>query len=130
MELGASLELWRALEEVSSKLTELAGRACQELGLNPDVSVLVSLERFCEDWECGRDADYLVKPLVSRVIFKFPKPGKRRDIFNIVEAHQFIQKYISRHIWPRYVPHSRIRRKIKKMIRRSKGEIVIHFPSF
>ncbi|MCC6050998.1 MAG: hypothetical protein LM580_09845, partial [Thermofilum sp.] len=55
MELGASLALWRALELVSLKLTELVGRACWELGLDPCAGVLASLERFCEDEEYGRE---------------------------------------------------------------------------
>jgi len=55
VELGASLALWRALELVSLKLAELAGRACWELGLDPCAGVLASLERFCEDEEYGRE---------------------------------------------------------------------------
>jgi len=55
VELGASLALWEALKLVSSKLTELAGRACRELGLDLGVSALASLERVYEDREEGRE---------------------------------------------------------------------------
>jgi len=80
MELGASLELWRALEEVSSKLTELAGRACQELGLNPDVSVLVSLERFCEDRECGRGICGYYDPSRRLAVVSLPCLAEEGDL--------------------------------------------------
>jgi len=51
MDLGESLSLWRALEETSSKLTGFVKRACEVLGLDPNVDVLVSLEYILENPE-------------------------------------------------------------------------------
>jgi hypothetical protein len=72
VELGASLALWRALELVSLKLTELAGRACWELGLDPCASVLASLERFCEDPERGREVCGRYDPAGKLIVVSLP----------------------------------------------------------
>ncbi|MCC6065613.1 MAG: hypothetical protein LM576_06485, partial [Thermofilum sp.] len=72
MELGASLALWRALELVSLKLTELVGRACWELGLDPCAGVLASLERFCEDEEYGREVCGYYDPERRLILVSLP----------------------------------------------------------
>jgi hypothetical protein len=72
VELGASLALWRALELVSLKLTELAGRACWELGLDPCAGVLASLERFCEDEEYGREVCGRYDPVRRLILVSLP----------------------------------------------------------
>jgi hypothetical protein len=72
VEHGASLELWRTLEVVSFKLTELAGRACWELGLDPCASVLASLESFCEDQECGREVCGRYDPARKLIVVSLP----------------------------------------------------------
>jgi len=56
--LETSRALWEAVGEISEKLTEFARKACEKLGLNPEVSVLVSLRRFCEeDFERVREVE-------------------------------------------------------------------------
>jgi hypothetical protein len=72
VEHGAGLALWRALEVVSFKLTELAGRACWELGLDPCASVLASLESFCEDQECGREVCGRYDPARKLIVVSLP----------------------------------------------------------
>ncbi|MCC6004265.1 MAG: hypothetical protein LM590_07975 [Thermofilum sp.] len=72
MELGASLELWGALEVVSSRLTELARETCRELGLDLGVSALASLERIYEDSEYGREICGYYDPVRRLVVVSLP----------------------------------------------------------
>ena len=47
--LESSLALWEAVEKASSIVTEFTRSACSELGLDPQVEVLLSFNHFCEE---------------------------------------------------------------------------------
>jgi hypothetical protein len=80
VELGASLELWGALEVVSSRLTELARETCRELGLDLGVSALASLERIYEDREYGREICGYYDPVRRLVVVSLPCLAEGEDL--------------------------------------------------
>ncbi len=74
------------------------------------------------------DADYLLKPLVSKITFIFPRSNGQKYIETIVDAHNFIRTFVPRHIPPPYYPRSALRRSFLNKIRKFRGKVVIRFP--
>jgi hypothetical protein len=72
MDLWESLSVWRALEESSSKLTGFVKRACEVLGLDPNVDVLVSLKYIYEDPEDGINICGYYDPIKKLTVVSLP----------------------------------------------------------
>jgi hypothetical protein len=72
MDLWESLSLWRALEETSSKLTGFVKRACEVLGLDRNVDVLVSLKYIYEDPEDGINICGYYDPTKRLIVVSLP----------------------------------------------------------
>ena len=74
------------------------------------------------------NADYSLKPHISKLIFKFPKQGGENILKEIVAVHKFIMKFVPRHIPPRYYPKSVLEKSFQNKINKAKGVVIIRFP--
>ena len=76
------------------------------------------------------DADYALRPRISKLTFKFPKQGEERVLQDLSQVHRFVMKFVPRHIPPRYYPKSTLKKSLHNKIKKAKGVVVIRFPIY
>jgi hypothetical protein len=74
------------------------------------------------------NADYSVRPRVSKLTFRFSEQGEENILKDVTSVHKFIMKFVPRHITPRYYPKSALKKSFQNRIKKTKSTVVILFP--
>ena len=76
-----------------------------------------------------KHADYILRPRISKLIFRFPKQDGEKALKDIVSVHRFVMRFIPRHIPPRYVSKGALKHSARRKIKKAKGIVIINFPA-
>ena len=107
---------WNWVQLILLRLERIGFVRIKPIGNNPPFSIK-SLAPI--------DANYILDPRVSKLVFHFPAYGEKTEISSIIAAHKFIGRFIPPS-WP--PPYSQIREHALNSICKTKGQVAILFP--
>lgn len=111
---------WKWVRKILVKLTRMGLVSVEPIGSSPPLGI--------QPGRNFQNADYILRPRVSKLVFRFPNKGGEISVEDVVSAHKFIMRFVPRHIPPRYVPRSALKRSTMRKIKKAKGRVIIQFP--
>lgn len=111
---------WKWVRKILIKLRRVGFVYVKPIGSSPRLG-LQPEKKF-------KNADYVLRPHVSRLAFRFPKEGGESNIRDVVSAHRFIMRFVPRHVPPKFIPKKALKTSTLNKIRRAKGLVIIRFP--
>jgi tetratricopeptide (TPR) repeat protein len=74
------------------------------------------------------NADYVLRPKISKIILRFRKQGKYKVLKDLVSIHRFVMSFIPRHVPPKYISERVLKSNVRKKVEKTKGKVTICFP--
>jgi hypothetical protein len=111
---------WKLIRMILIRLRDMGFVDVEPLKSSPPLG-LHPTSRF-------RNADYSLKPRISKLAFRFSEQGEESILKDVVAVHKFIMRFVPRYIAPRHYPKSALKKSFQNKIKKTKGTVVIIFP--